>query len=122
MGLLADLGLSEGEDRILLVDPPSSVLGEASGVKPRPSVVPALHTAHPARRIAWWPTADDLQPAPLSRLRWMASVAQGAVWVVLDDFDPAAQAAARARLEAAGFRIRETRDLGANSVALLLAP
>ena len=122
MGLLAELGLAGGDDRVLLIDPPTSVLGEASEVKPRPSVVPGLHTAHPARRIAWWPTSEDFQPAPLSRLRWMASVAQGSVWVVLDDFAPAEQDAARARLEEAGFRIREQRELGTGTVALLLAP
>ena len=87
--LLASLGFDAGEDRVMLVEPPDSVLAEAAAIEPRPSVASSLKVAEPALRIAWWPQRSDLTAASLSRLAWMVT-AGGEVaeaWLVLDDDD-----------------------------------
>ncbi|GBD24438.1 hypothetical protein HRbin29_02116 [bacterium HR29] len=102
-GVLHELGLDQGEDRVLLIEPPDAVLAEAGRVSPRPAVASSVHTARPARRIVWWPEPDTFEPGTLSRLRWLA-VASGAVlWVIADAAAGLDGESVAERLRAAGF-------------------
>lgn len=108
---LADLGLSTADGALILFAPPDSVLAEAGGMKPRPSIASSLNTGEPCRRIAWWPQQATLTAANLSRLRWMVETAQGRAWLIFDPTDEDGPAAedVRAAVATAGFTVASER-------------
>lgn len=124
MGALADLGLSTADGPIMLVSPPDSVLAEASRMKPRPAFASTILTAEPTSRILWWPERAHLDPAVLSRLAWMISVARGEAWLILDPAEPESPAAAEILplLPRAALELIAERPLGRGEIALHVRP
>ena len=123
MGVLAELGLDRAEGTVLLIDPPAGVAAEAGGLTPRPGVASSIQVARPAAHIAWWPTADQLSAATLSRLGWLASAGGGEAWVVVDPGDEDSPSVDQVRSAAveAGLLTGEGRPLGGAEVALRVA-
>lgn len=111
-GVLRALGLDDGKDRILLIDPPDAVLAEAAAIVPRPAVASSPHVARPASRIVWWPEADALDPALLSRLRWLLAAAAGELWVVATPDSGLDGELLCEQLAAAGFSVDRPRTVG----------
>ncbi len=118
-GILHELGLDRGEDRLLLIEPPDAVLAEAGGISPRPAVASSVHTARPARRIVWWPEPETFEPGALARLRWLAAASGAVLWVVADAAAGLDGESVAARLRAAGFAA-ERRALAAGEVVRAL--
>ncbi|WBL37143.1 hypothetical protein O0235_06125 [Tepidiforma flava] len=124
MGALADLGLSTADGPIMLVSAPDSVLAEASRMKPRPAFASTILTAEPTPRILWWPERAHLDPAVLSRLAWMTSVARGEAWLILDPAEPESPASAEIQplLGPASLALVEERPIGRGEIALRVRP
>lgn len=123
MGILSALGLDAGDQRILLIAPPDAVLAEAGTIKPRPTIASTLQMASPGARIAWWPERRLLEPAQLSRLRWLLSLSRGEAWIVVDDDDEVTPAEVRAALDGAGLAlIDERRAASATAIRVASKP
>jgi hypothetical protein len=122
MGVLAQLGLDRAEGSVLLVDPPAEVAAEAGGLTPRPGVASSIQVARPAAHIAWWPTADQLSAATISRLGWLASAGGGDAWVVVstDDQDAPDTSSVREAMVRAGWSVGEERALSSGELAVQL--
>lgn len=120
MGELAELGLDRADGPVLLIDPPAAVAAEAGGLTPRPGTASSIQVARPAAHIAWWPTADQVSPATLSRLGWLASAGGGDAWVLVDpaDEDSPPIADVREAAAAAGLTAGEERVLASGDVAV----
>lgn len=111
-GFLRALGIDDGKDRVLLIEPPDAVLAEAAAIVPRPAVASSLHVARPASRIVWWPEEEALDPALLSRLRWLLAAAAGELWVVATPDSGLDGDVLCERLAAAGFSVDRPRAVG----------
>lgn len=122
MGTLAELGLDHVDGSVLLIDPPAAVAAEAGGMKPRPGVASSILVARPAAHIAWWPTAEQLSAAAMSRLAWLASASSGDAWVIIDPRDADTPPALRVReaMIEAGRGAGEERSLASGEVAIAL--
>lgn len=112
MDLLAALGLTGPDARILLIDPPDGILAEAGRLKPRPAVASTLQVASPSPHIVWWPERRLLEPGPLSRLGWLLGASGGDAWLVIDAEDDLDPGEVREALAPAGLRVAEERTLG----------
>ncbi|MCC7363490.1 MAG: hypothetical protein IT303_03890 [Dehalococcoidia bacterium] len=123
MGTLSELGLGTADGALMLVSPPDGVLAEASAMKPRPSIASTLQVAEPARRMAWWPDRRQLDPATLSRFRWMLESAGGEGWLILDPEDEGVDSAAlREALAPTQLTIAEERALPRGEFAVRVTP
>lgn len=120
MATLAELGLREASPGILLVGAPDAVLAEAGRMKPRPSSASTLQTAEPTARILWWPARSLMQPAHVSRLRWMIEMARGEAWVVVDPEDEESATADEvlAALAAIGMPVTGQQALSSGETAI----
>lgn len=121
MAILAELGLTTDDAPILLIAPSDEALGEAGAMKPRPSVVGSLMVAHPAARIVWWASREQLGPGQIERFRWMLSGVQGGeAWVVLDpdDDEPLTGADLGGLLAGSGLRESGEQALASGEVAV----
>lgn len=119
MGVLGELGLTAAATRVMLIDPPDSALAEAGRLSPRPTIASTLQVAEPAAQVAWWPERRLLEPATLSRLRWLLQNAGGEAWLIVDPGDEGIEPRElRQALIAASFTVLDERPLGSAGYAL----
>ncbi|MGI8927381.1 MAG: hypothetical protein ACR2HN_12165 [Tepidiformaceae bacterium] len=117
---LADLGLTGTGAGLILIAPPDAVLAEAGRLQPRPSIASTLQVAEPAARMAWWPERRFLDPASLSRLRWMLQAGRGEAWLIIDpgEEDGVTVDELREALAGTGLQEHEERELPSGEMAL----
>ena len=122
MGVLAELGVDGAAGAVLLIDPPARASAEAATLTPRPVVASSMQVARPAALTLWWPTREQLTPAALGRLAWLASAGGGSAWVVGDpeDEDSPSLDDVRAALSDGGLSAGEVRTLSTGERALHL--
>lgn len=112
MGVLGELGLEGVDSRLMLIAPPDSALAEAATLSPRPSIASTLQVSEPAAMVVWWPERRLLQPASLSRLRWMLESGEGEAWLVVDPSDEAMSSAELcSAVQAASLTVLDERPL-----------
>lgn len=124
MSTLASLGFSSDEPSLLLIAAPDGVLVEAGGMKPRPMMASTLQVARPAKHIVWWPERELLDPARLSRFRWMLEMGAGEGWLVFDpeDEEPLSEGEVRAALAETQLAVGDTVALPNGDIAVPVTP
>ena len=117
MGTLTELSLTS--ETLMLVSPPDDVLAEAGRMQPRPATASTIQTAEPTPWIAWWLESRFLEPAQLSRLKWVLSSGQGEAWLIFDPADEGLTAElVRGRLDAVGLASIAEQHLASGEIAI----
>jgi hypothetical protein len=117
MGTLTELGLIS--EKLMLVSPPDDVLAEAGRMNPRPATASTIQTAEPTPWIAWWLEQRFLDPAPLSRLKWILESGNGQAWLIFDPVEEGLTSdLVRARLGAVGLTSPSEQRLASGEIAI----